>query len=89
MTDQKQDPNLATIVHTSQGNYPVIVGRDVIDDLGLELQKTGQQGRAFIVADEVMFLHRGRLLEHGPAEDFFARPQSEAAQAFLAGDLFW
>ena len=55
MTDQKQDPNLATIVHTSQGNYPVIVGRDVIDDLGLELQKTGQQGRAFIVADEVMF----------------------------------
>jgi len=54
VTDQKQDPNLATIVHTSQGNYPVIVGRDVIDDLGLELQKTGQQGRAFIVADEVM-----------------------------------
>lgn len=55
MTDQTQNPNLATIVHTSQGSYPVIVGRDVIDELGLELQKTGQQGRAFIVADEVLF----------------------------------
>ena len=59
MPDQKQqhrqEPNLATVVRTTQGSYRVIVGRDVIDGLGLELQKTGQGGRAFLVADEVMF----------------------------------
>ncbi len=53
MTDQNQ--NLAAVVNTTQGSYRVIVGRDVIDDLGFELQKTGLQGRAFLVADEVMF----------------------------------
>ena len=39
---RKQDPDLATIVRTTQGSYRVIVGRDVVDGLGLELQKTGQ-----------------------------------------------
>ncbi|MBN4064155.1 3-dehydroquinate synthase [Dehalococcoides mccartyi] len=50
-----QDSNLAAVVNTTQGTYRVIVGRDVIDDLGIELQKTGLTGRAFLVADEVMF----------------------------------
>jgi 3-dehydroquinate synthase len=50
-----EDPNLAAVVHTTQGSYPVIVGRDVIDGLGLDLQKLGQTGRAFLVADEVLF----------------------------------
>jgi len=49
------DQNLAAVVNTTQGSYRVIVGRDVVDDLGLELQKTGLQGRAFLVADDVMF----------------------------------
>jgi 3-dehydroquinate synthase len=55
--DQKldNDPNLAAIVNTTQGSYRVIVGRGVIDDLGSELRKTGLQGRAFLVADAVMF----------------------------------
>ncbi len=50
-----QDQNPSTIVNTSQGSYRVIVGRGVIDDLGIELSKTGQTGRAFLIADEVMF----------------------------------
>jgi len=33
----------------------VLVGRDIVDDLGAELQKTGLEGRAFLVADVVMF----------------------------------
>lgn len=65
----------------------------LIDDIhrsGTKIVMTTHDlGQARRMADEVMFLHRGRLLEHGPAEDFFARPRSEAAQAFLAGDLFW
>ena len=49
------DNNLATVVNTTQGSYRVVVGRDVVDDLGTELRKTGNSGRAFLVADEVMF----------------------------------
>lgn len=41
------------------------------------------------LADEIIFLHQGRVTEHGPAADFFDAPASEAAAAFLAGRLFW
>jgi tungstate transport system ATP-binding protein len=41
------------------------------------------------LADEILFLHRGQLLEHGPAETFFAGPATIEAQAFLAGTLRW
>jgi tungstate transport system ATP-binding protein len=40
-------------------------------------------------ADEVLFLHRGQLLERQPAERFFADPATEEAAAFLAGRLDW
>jgi len=49
------DRNLAAVVNTTQGSYRVIVGRDVVDELGYELKKTGLTGRVFLVADEVMF----------------------------------
>ena len=52
---QGADPNLAAVVRTTQGSYPVIVGRDVVDGLGQHLSDTGQQGRAFLVADVVLF----------------------------------
>ena len=39
------------------------------------------------IAEEVLFLDQGRLVEHGPAERFFARPESAAARAFIAGEL--
>ncbi|MSO93188.1 MAG: ATP-binding cassette domain-containing protein [Rhodospirillales bacterium] len=41
------------------------------------------------MADEVMFLHHGRLLEKTPAASFFAAPASEPARAFLKGELSW
>ncbi|MBT3554921.1 MAG: 3-dehydroquinate synthase [Chloroflexi bacterium] len=50
-----QDQNLAAIVNTTQGSYRVVVGRNIVHDLGIELAKTGLQGRAFLVADEAMF----------------------------------
>jgi tungstate transport system ATP-binding protein len=46
-------------------------------------------GQARRLADEVLFLHRGRLLEHTPAAEFFHAPRSAAAAAFLAGELLW
>ncbi len=39
------------------------------------------------LADEVIFLHHGQVLERGPAEAFFDRPQSREAQAYLAGEI--
>jgi tungstate transport system ATP-binding protein len=41
------------------------------------------------LADEVLFLHGGRLLECAPAEKFFAGPKSEEGRAFLRGELSW
>ena len=48
---------------------------------------THDLGQARRLADEVLFLHRGRLLEHSPATTFFTRPASAEAKAFQAGEL--
>ena len=48
---------------------------------------THDVGQARRLADEVVFLHRGRVREHAAAEPFFARPQSEQARDYLAGRL--
>jgi tungstate transport system ATP-binding protein len=50
---------------------------------------THDLGQARRLAEDVAFLHRGRLVETGPAETFFDRPQTPEARAFLAGDLLW
>lgn len=39
------------------------------------------------LANHVVFMHRAQILEEGPAESFFERPQSVAARRFLAGEL--
>jgi tungstate transport system ATP-binding protein len=53
------------------------------------IMTTHDLGQARRLADEVLFLHHGRLVEHAPAGDFFARPQSREAAAFIEGDLLW
>lgn len=44
-------------------------------------------GQARRLAGDVVFLVRGRLVEHGPAEQFFSSPATPEAKAFLRGDL--
>lgn len=44
-------------------------------------------GQARRLADEVVFLHGGRIVERGPAAAFFDAPASDAARAYLAGRL--
>ncbi len=39
------------------------------------------------LADEVLFLYRGRVFEHTPADEFFNRPRTDEARAFLGGRL--
>jgi tungstate transport system ATP-binding protein len=44
-------------------------------------------GQARRLADDVIFLHLGRLAEHTPARQFFAGPASQVAADYLAGRL--
>ncbi|MFZ0791142.1 MAG: AAA family ATPase, partial [Chromatiaceae bacterium] len=44
-------------------------------------------GQARRLADEVVFLHKGRLVEHGPAAEFFTQPSSPEAQGYVEGRL--
>ena len=49
---------------------------------------THDLGQARRIADEVLFLYEGRLLEHTPAAAFFAGPKTAQARAFIAGELY-
>lgn len=44
-------------------------------------------GQARRLADDVVFLHRGRVDEHSPAADFFPEPHSKAARDYLNGRI--
>lgn len=48
---------------------------------------THDRGQAQRLADEILFLHRGRVTERSAADAFFSRPNSAAAQAYLEGRL--
>jgi tungstate transport system ATP-binding protein len=48
---------------------------------------THDLGQARRHADEIVFLHRGRLVEHTAAARFFARPDTAEARTFVAGEL--
>ena len=50
---------------------------------------THNLGQARRLADEVLFLHQGRLVERTPVESFFTKPASREAQAFIKGELPW
>ncbi|MFC7367502.1 MULTISPECIES: ATP-binding cassette domain-containing protein [Vreelandella] len=45
--------------------------------------------QAHRLADEVVFMYGGQVLEHTPAHRFFDTPASTQAGAFLRGELVW
>ncbi|OYX79866.1 MAG: ABC transporter ATP-binding protein [Bradyrhizobium sp. 35-63-5] len=51
------------------------------------VMSTHDLGQAKRLAGDIVLLHRGRLIEQGPAQAFFAGPQSEDARTFIAGEL--
>ena len=53
------------------------------------IMTTHDMGQARRLADEVLFLHEGRLIERSPAQRFFERPESTAALAFIEGRLWF
>jgi tungstate transport system ATP-binding protein len=48
---------------------------------------THDMGQALRMADEVIFLNRGRVAEHSPSNEFFPQPQNEAARDFVNGRI--
>ncbi|MFP3920186.1 MAG: ATP-binding cassette domain-containing protein [Dichotomicrobium sp.] len=48
---------------------------------------THDLGQARRLADDVVFMHRGRLEEHTSAERFFTEPESRAARDYVAGRI--
>lgn len=50
---------------------------------------THDLGQAKRLAADVIFLHRGRMTERTTAATFFSQPASDAAKAFLNGELTW
>jgi tungstate transport system ATP-binding protein len=48
---------------------------------------THDLGQARRLAGDIVLLHRGRLLEHTPAPEFFATPHTAEARRFTAGEL--
>ncbi len=63
---------------------------DAIHASGTKIVMTTHDlGQARRLADEILFLHRGRLVERAPAAAFFDRPQSPEARTFIKGELLW
>ena len=50
---------------------------------------THNLGQARRIADEIVFLHNGRIAERASAIRFFTAPESPEAAAFLKGELPW
>jgi tungstate transport system ATP-binding protein len=53
------------------------------------LMTTHDLGQARRLADDVLFMNHGRLIEQAPGQSFFADPKTPEARAFLHGDLLW
>jgi len=51
------------------------------------VMSTHDLSQARRIAGEIVLMHRGCLIESGPAAQFFAAPRSEQARKFIAGEL--
>jgi tungstate transport system ATP-binding protein len=51
------------------------------------VMSTHDLGQAKRLAGDIVLLHRGRLIEHGPAAEFFAEPRTLETRRFIAGEL--
>ncbi|HEX4843451.1 MAG TPA: ATP-binding cassette domain-containing protein [Limnobacter sp.] len=73
------DPQATVLIenlirHVSQSGVKVVI-------------VTHDAGQAARLADEVVFLHRGHVLEITPTPEFLKQPNSPEARAYLAGEL--
>ena len=63
---------------------------DLISKSGTKvIMSTHDLGQAKRLADEILFLYRGRLLEKSSGAQFFDQPKNDLAQSFIRGELLW
>ena len=53
------------------------------------IMTTHNLGQARRLGDEILFINAGRLAERAPVAEFFTRPVSAEAAAFIKGELPW
>ena len=51
------------------------------------VMSTHNLGEAKRLAGEIVLMHRGRIVETSPADEFFSTPKTEEARRFVAGEL--
>jgi tungstate transport system ATP-binding protein len=73
------DPNSATIIERA------VMGR--IKAEGIVILSTHNLSQAKRMANEVVHLYGGRIVEVGGSEDFFSNPESEISRRFINGEL--
>ena len=63
---------------------------DTIHESGAKIVMTTHDlGQARRLADEVLFVHHGRLVERTDAAPFFKQPKTEEADSFMSGEMNW
>lgn len=84
------EPDILLFDEPTSALDPEMVGEvlDVMKDLAKEGMTmavvTHEMGFAREVADRILFLDEGQIVEEGPPMEFFNNPKSERAQNFLA-----
>ncbi len=65
----------------------------IIQDMAMAgakiIMTTHNLGQARRLADEIVFLNGGRVVEYTPVDEFFRKPRSSEAAAFIKGELPW
>jgi tungstate transport system ATP-binding protein len=73
------DPNNAAIIERA------IMGRT--GEKGIIILSTHNLNQAKRMANEVIHIHGGKVVEVGDSEDFFSNPSSEISRKFINGEL--
>jgi tungstate transport system ATP-binding protein len=88
-----RDPDVLLLDEPTAGLDPASTKliEDIIADVAARgikvVMSTHDLGGARRLAGDIVFLHRGRVMERTPAAAFFHRPETEEGSRFLAGDL--
>jgi 3-dehydroquinate synthase len=78
--------NSATTVRTNGGEYPVIVGWEILPQAGEYLRQAGLKTHAYIISDDAVSHHHSDALQHALtganiASDLYCLPPGEASKS--------
>lgn len=80
------DEPCAALDGRSVKEIETILGQAKTDGTAL-IMTTHDMGQARRLADDIVFLLKGKVHEQSPAKQFFETPRTDEAQAFLRGDI--